>query len=263
MLPATALLSATLALHAVRLPVAPTVASRGAVAASRMLFGAGVEGKTPTNVGEAKEVFNAKYGRPVNGMQQGFINEMITSCTLALVQSSYQPSRVFYLGIDSLCTVFLESVAEDERERLVSALYAGLGMDLTKLQAEAAKLAESAAGKSEEELFAAEDLTALAAAKLKYSYPLGAGILALMPLVDVEPTDESIARWCEKLSLPASRLQKDYAFYKDAQEKMVQVKQMMMEMAAAGKRKEAQKLKDEAEKAAAEAAEAEKAVSAD
>jgi len=220
-----------------------------------------VEGQTPTNIGEAKDAFNAKYGRPVNGMQQGFINEMLTACTLALVQPSYQPSRVFYLGIDSLTKVFLESVEEDERERLVAALCAGLGMDMVQLRAEASKLAEVASScASEEELFAAEDVKAIVdAGNFKYSYPLGAGILALMPLVDVEPSDEAIARWCGKLSLPASRLQKDYAFYKDAQEKMVQVRQMMMEMAAAGKRKEAQKLKDAAEKAAAEAAEAEKA----
>lgn len=102
----------------------------------------------------------------------------------------------------------------------------------------------------------------VAAGDFKYSYPLGAGLLALMPLVDVEPSDEVIERWATKLSLPATRWQKDYAFYKDAQEKLVQVKQMMMEMAAATKRKEAQKLKDEAAKAAKEAAEAEEAAAA-
>ena len=32
-----------------------------------------------------------------------------------------------------------------------------------------------------------------------------AGLIALMPLVSVEPNDESIARWCGKLGLPASR----------------------------------------------------------
>ena len=91
----------------------------------------------------------------------------------------------------------------------------------------------------------------------------GLSVLSLwMPLVDVEPSDEVIERWATKLSLPATRWQKDYAFYKDAQEKLVQVKQMMMEMAAATKRKEAQKLKDEAAKAAKEAAEAEEAAAA-
>ena len=99
-------------------------------------------------------------------------------------------------------------------------------------------------------------------AGLKYNYPLGAGLIALMPLVSVEPSDESIARWCGKLGLPASRLQSDYAFFKDAQQKMAQAQQMLMEMAAASKRKEAKKLLEDAEKAAKEAAEAEAAASA-
>ena len=103
---------------------------------------------------------------------------------------------------------------------------------------------------------------AVPSAGLKYNYPLGAGLIALMPLVSVEPSDESIARWCGKLGLPASRLQSDYAFFKDAQQKMAQAQQMLMEMAAASKRKEAKKLLEDAEKAAKEAAEAEAAASA-
>ena len=39
--------------------------------------------------------------------------------------------------------------------------------------------------------------------------------------------------------LPCHTLQRDWAFYKDAQEKMVQAKQMILEMGAAAKRKEA------------------------
>ena len=74
-----------------------------------------------------------------------------------------------------------------------------------------------------------------------------------------KPSDEAIERWCTKLNLPASRMQKDYAFFKDAQEKMAQTKQMMMEMAAAAKRKEAKKLQEDAAKAAKDASEAESA----
>ena len=64
------------------------------------------------------------------------------------------------------------------------------------------------------------------------------------------------------LFLPCHTLQRDWAFYKDAQEKMVQAKQMILEMGAAAKRKEAAKLKEEAEKAKAEAEEAEKEAAA-
>ena len=89
-----------------------------------------------------------------------------------------------------------------------------------------------------------------------------------MPLVGVEATDEAIKRWCDALftastTPPANTLQKDWAFYKDAQEKLNQMKQMFMEMAAATKRKEAKALKEQAEAAAKDAADAEKAVTAD
>ena len=240
----------------------PPMVARRAVQSSMILGLGEVEVDTPSTVGDAKVAFTKMYGRPVNGMQQGFVTEMLTGTTLALVQKDYTPSRVFYFGITSLCTSFLASVPEEaEREKLFLSICAGVGMAPKKLRAEAAKLADAAKGKTEDELFATEDLTFLASSDIKYSYQLGAGLLALMPLVDVEPSDEAIARWCEKLNLPGSRLQKDWAFYVDAQEKMVQAKQMVMEMAAAAKRKEAQKLKDDAEKAAKEAADAETAAS--
>merc|ERR1719440_449029 len=113
---------------------------------------------------------------------------------------------------------------------------------------------------TEAELLAADDLKAIAdKPDFKYSYPLGAGLLALMALVGEEPSKEVIERWCTALGLPSSRLTKDWEFFEDASRKLVEVRQMMMEMKAAGKRKEAQKLKDAAEKAAKEADEAEKA----
>jgi hypothetical protein len=214
-------------------------------------------------IGEAKVAFNGKYARPVNGPQQGFVNEMLTSVTLATCQRTYKPSRVFYLGYETLCKTFLAAVDSDfEREKLYDALAEGVGFDGPELKKEAEKLASSAGGLTEEQLFAAEDLALIPSAGLKYNYPLGAGLIALMPLVSVEPSDESIARWCGKLGLPASRLQSDYAFFKDAQQKMAQAQQMLMEMAAASKRKEAKKLLEDAEKAAKEAAEAEAAASA-
>ena len=78
-----------------------------------------------TAVGEAKVAFNGKYARPVNGPQQGFVNEMLTSVTLATCQRTYKPSRVFYLGYETLCKTFLAAVDSDfEREvrQLLSSL---------------------------------------------------------------------------------------------------------------------------------------------
>merc|ERR1740138_133690 len=101
-------------------------------------IGEGVEGETPKNVGDAKVAFNAAYGRPVNGMAQGFVSEMLTSTTLALVQPSYKPSRVFYLGMTSLCSIFLAALPDEaEREKLFVSLCAGVSFNPKKLRAEA------------------------------------------------------------------------------------------------------------------------------
>merc|ERR1712060_812991 len=91
----------------------------------------------------------------------------------------------------------------------------------------------------------------------KYSYAFGAGMLALMPLVDATPTEKTLGRWYSALNLDSARPIKDWKYFETSTEKMMQVKQMMVEMQAAAKRKEAEKLKQDAEKAAEEAAAAE------
>lgn len=252
----TVALASTSALH-----VAPATTRRSTP--PRLLLGIG-ELNPPKTIGDAKYAFNAAYGRPVNGMQQGFVNELLSSSTIAIASSSYKYSRIFAVGFESLCTAFLEGVSnDDERERLRSSMCIGLGIDPKKMQKDAAALEELAKASSEEALLASDDFRLVASTpNWKYSYAFGAGLLALMPLVGSEASDEVIDRWCESLNLNSKRLKTDWAFYVDASQKMVEGRQMLLEMAAATKRKEAQKLKDEAEKAAKEAKEAEEAAAA-
>ena len=137
-------------------------------------------GDLPKNIGEAKTAFNVKYGRPVSGLQQGFVNEMLSAVTLAVSTPSYVPSRIFYLGFNTLCTTFLEGVASDaEKMALTNSMSAACGLDMKRLVSQAEELESFAQGKTEDELFASEDFTSVAG-KIKYSYPLGAGMLALM-----------------------------------------------------------------------------------
>jgi len=216
--------------------------------------------KVPKTVGDAKVAFQQAYGRPVGGVQQGFVAELLTSSVVAMVSPSYLPSRVTSVGFEALCKDFLEGTMDDEeREKMRTSLLYGLGQDASSISQEAVEMRELASScGSEAELFATEDFKAIAAAtNFKYSYSFGAGLFTLMPLVGDEPSDEVIERWCDELQLPSSRVKKDWAFYVDATRKLVEVKQMILEMAAVSKRKEAAKLKEEAEKAAAEASEAE------
>jgi len=216
----------------------------------------------PKTIGDAKTAFTSAYGRPVSGVQQGFVNEMLSSMALTVSSPAYKPNRVFYLGFQSLCKTFLEgSSSESEQQAITTSLCTACGLDPGRLAAEAAAFEEFATGKSEQEILASEDLKAIAeaAGRFKYSYPLGAGLFALMPMAGLEVNDEVIERWCTELQLPTKKLQKDWAFFVDASEKLVEVRQMIMEMSAAAKRKEAQKLKEEADVAAKEADEAEAA----
>jgi len=222
--------------------------------------------QTPKTVGDAKVAFQQAYGRPVGGVQQGFVAELLTSSVVAMVSPSYLPSRVTSVGFEALCKEFLTgAVSDEEREKLRTSLIYGLGQDASSVSREATEMAELASTcGSEDALFATEDFKTLAAAtNFKYSYSFGAGLFTLMPLVGQEPSDEVIERWCGELNLPSSRVKKDWAFYVDATRKLVEVKQMILQMAAQSKRKEAAKLKEEADKAAAEASEAEGQVSAE
>jgi len=222
------------------------------------LLGGGL--RAPANVGEAKEAFQGAFGRPVNAMQQGFVNEMLTELTLLQVSPSYRPSRVTSLGFNSLCSAFLSAMdSEAERALLRSSLCVAAGLDEAVVASEAEALLAAATGKTEADILASEDLQTVVLGPFKYSYPFAAGLIALMTAVGEEPSKEVCARWSEALKLPKNRLQKDWEFYEDSSRKILEGQQMLVEMKAATKRKEAQKLKDEAEKAAAEAAEAEKA----
>jgi len=202
-------------------------------------FGAPPQSPRPQTIGDARAAFQEEYGRPVNMLLQGFVNEMLTSVTLAQLKPGYQSSKVFSLGFEALCKTFLQGVNEEEKKRLHDALCVAVGFDPEAVKQDAAAIEAFANGKTEDDLLAGEDLKEIAAAgNFKYSYPLGAGLLTLMPMVGVEPSDEVIERWCTQLNLPASRLQKDWSLYVDATRRLVEARQMLADM---GKRQEAKK----------------------
>lgn len=234
-------------------------------AAATMILGLGEKQEAavaPKTIGDAKNAFQAAYGKPVGMMLQGFVNEMLSSVQVAMVSPTFEYSRVFALGFDTLCTTFLDATPSAvEKEHLTASLCRGLSLDPERIAKDAADLKAEAAGKSEEELLALDDFKAIAALPtFKYSYPFGAGVLELMKTVEVEASEASIERWCEALEMRSDRLKKDWAFFEQAIDRLAEGRQMMAEMQAAAKRKEAAKLKEEAAKAMADADAAEAAV---
>jgi len=219
-------------------------------------------GVTPQNVGEAKLSFQEEYGeyRIPSMPAQAFINSMLMQ-QFALISPSYKYSRVFSLGFESLCTVFLEGTSTSPKDAADArlALYSALGLDEAKSKADAEALMAEATGKSEAELFETDDFKAIKDAKdFKYSYQFGSGLIALMKLVNVEPSEEAIDRWCTQLELTnAGVLKRDFAFYESQLTKLEQLKEMLLQMTAASKRNEAARLKEKADAAAKEASKAE------
>jgi len=213
----------------------------------------------PANVDQAKKQFNAAYGRPVSSTAQGFVSEIIQSTCFALQSPNYAYSRVYAVGFEALCKVFLESCPSDaDREAIRSSMCIALGMDPAQVRRDSEELTALADGMAEEELLATSDFKDISAINgFKYTYTLGAGLITLMPVVGTEPTAESIDRWCSGLNIGASRLQTDYAYYKSSLEKVAQVKEMMLQMQVASKKAEAKRLAAKAEAAAKEAEEEE------
>jgi len=218
--------------------------------------------KTPQTVGDAKEAFQEAYGRPVTNVLQGFVQEMITSTQFALVAPSYEYSRVFSVGFDKLCGIFLQaSPSEADREAIRSSMCIGLGMDPKMVKKDAEALLAAAQGMTEEQLFEAADLKKIIAKEgsFKYTYTFGAGLICLMEAVGTEPGPEAIDSWCERLGMKSNAFKRDYQYYLDSVKKMDGVKEMMLQMQVAAKRAEATRLAEKAAKAAKEAEEAEAA----
>mmetsp|Transcript_37339 Transcript_37339/g.93263 ORF Transcript_37339/g.93263 Transcript_37339/m.93263 type:complete len:261 (-) Transcript_37339:567-1349(-) len=240
----------SLALQLPHVPVCTNGACRGATVAM----------KVPATIGDAKQNFQAVYGKWNIPSQpaQSFINNMLTQ-QYAMVAPTYRYSRIFSVGFESLCTAFLASTTRDtvDAEAVRKALYSALDMDAAKCKADADALLELAAGKSEAELLASDDFAQIKASPFKYSLPFGMGIIALMKAVGVEPK-ESIGRWCEALELPnTNSLTRDFEYFELQITKLETFKEMVLQMSAAGKRNEAARLKAKAEKAAKEAEKAE------
>jgi len=219
--------------------------------------------KTPADIGEAKVAFQNAYGRNNIPSQpvQSFINSMLTQ-QFALVAPTYRYSRIYAVGFETLCTAFLEGTARDAKdgEEVRTSLYVGLGMDAAECKADADALLALAAGKTEEELLASDDFQQVKAAPFKYSLQFGSGLVALMKVVDVKPSAESIQRWCDALDLPnAASCTRDFEYFETQMRKLETFQEMLLQMKGASKRREAEQLKAKAAKAAEEASAAEAA----
>ena len=155
----------------------------------------------PTTISEAKMGFERAYGLPVPMSTQAFVNEMSSSTVVVFQSKDYQYSRIFALGFETLAGTFMFEIQDDaKREKAKDALATGLGFERKTLKKDADDLLAWVEGKTEEDVLALDDMKKLAE-KSKYSYTLGAGLIALMTKVGATPegTDGAITRWCSDM----------------------------------------------------------------
>lgn len=189
---------------------------------------------TPANVGEAKKRFQESYKKILSMPAQGFVNTMLMQ-QFALIAPNYQYSRVFSVGFESLCSVFLPMTlnSQNDVERCRRSLYVGLGMDADRCKEDATALLLLASGKSEEELWAADDFVKIKESDFKYTFQFGAGLVALMKAVGTEPSAAAISRWCRELKLHNEHaLTRDWEFCELELVKMEGMKEMFIQMQA-------------------------------
>lgn len=209
------------------------------------------------SVQNGKDDFQAAWGKGFHGgwgkdtaplpmSTQAFVNEMITTVTIALVSPNYQYSSAFGLGFEVLCGYYsLEIRNEEQREKMRVALAKALLTDPTQMKEDSESLLAAAEGMSEDDLFETAEFKRLAAlnSKFKYTYVFGVGLLTLMQKVGVDP-GTGVKTWCEKLNLNCqNQFSRDAVYFKAQVEKLEMMKEMFKQM------------KDASERAAAKAAE--------
>ena len=190
---------------------------------------------------------------------QSFVNEIIQTEGLAMNTPRYKYSRIFALGFESMCDLFLSVGISDSTAQLVrESLCVAFEFEPEKVAKDAKGLAELAKGKTEEELLALDDLKALSSTSPQYSYTLGAGLLSLMKEAGLEPDADVIKRWCEALNIKAvNSFTRDYGYFQMNVKKFAELREMFAQMEVSAAKKKAANLAKQAEAAEAEAKAAE------
>uniref|UniRef100_A0A7S0LAY6 Uncharacterized protein n=1 Tax=Coccolithus braarudii TaxID=221442 RepID=A0A7S0LAY6_9EUKA len=216
---------------------------------------------TPSTIADVKRAFEANINKAgvVPMSVQAFVNEVASSSVTALATPGYTYTRVFGLGLVSLCDEFLFEARDDaSRDDIRDSLCKALGYEPSAVVSDAESLLQAIEGRSEDELLdTLDDFKLIAGLEkpLKYTYTLGAGLIVLMRKAGLEPDGSAegaegttIERWCARLNLPCARtLSRDYAYYQAQVDKAQQVKDMFAQMkGATDRRLAAQAEKEEA-----------------
>lgn len=231
-------------------------------------------GQDVPTVADAVAKFTGAFGRPVPIVYRSIINELLTTTHLATVCALWRYDAIFASGFEHVFEAFLAYYPnEDERDRLRAAVASALGLDATRLAADAAAVREWAEGmRDAESVFAAaaaegeggvtvEALRAVRKAatyEWYYSRCYGIGLITVMQTVGTDLTGPNAEIWADKLGIESSKFSAEMGAYLSNMERLKQAEQIFAEAAAREAKKTAERLGRRAEAAAKKLEELEK-----
>jgi len=215
----------------------------------------------PRTIEEGKNDFQKSWGEgfvggwgdgtaPLPMSTQAFVNELITTVTIAMTSDNYQYSPIFGVGFELLVDMYALELREGAaRERMRVALAKACLTDPAQMKEDSDALIAAAEGAADvEALFATPAFQELAGkdGKFKYTYVFGAGLITLMQKTGADP-DKAVAEWCQKLNLSCEgQFTRDYKYFKAQLEKLQGMKDMMAQMKESAEKKAAKAAADTA-----------------
>jgi len=226
-------------------------------------------------VGEAFTAFTDILGTPVNALYKGICTDLVGTLHLVMVNARFQSDAVFNLGLVAVLDLVLKNYPErDAAARIKTALIESVGLDEATIDADAAKLAAWAEGKTREEIASAlkgegDSFLADVAREVKenewwmYSRFFGIGLIKIMEVVGIEQ-DMSVSYdvmedWMGNcLGKPHYTACSDSDLYFKQKGKLDMMETMMKEIEIREKKRMADRLEAKAEMAILAAEKAEK-----
>lgn len=225
-------------------------------------------------VAEAFADFTKEFGYTINPLYKNMVTDLVGTMHLITVNARFKRDKLWCLGSLTALDLLLKNYPEPEmKEKLVTALFRSIGMDITDVKNEAEVLRMWAQGKTREDIEAAlqglgDGPLAKIASAIKadeywmYSRYFGIGLVKLMEQVGIDMDKDEVypimEDWMQnKLGRSPMTACSDSDLFFRVKDKLDMMETMMKEIEIREKKRMAERLEAKAE-AALLAAEREK-----
>jgi photosystem II biogenesis protein Psp29 len=207
----------------------------------------------PPTVADTKAKFLAAYTKPISALYNTVIQEFLVQSHLCRVNVNYEYDAIIGMGFVSVFDQVTDGMGAQEQQAIFKAYVEALGDDPVQYRADAEKMCELASSSSAEDLKPdangneLQKALAKVADKKKYYYTkwFGVGLFRMLELSGAtEP--KALETLVTSLGIKTETVNRDLLMYKGVLSKMTSAKELMAEMMAREKKKQAER---EAEKA--------------